>query len=280
MSQILIIYLMPEINWMTILESQQDEFIINLRNRMPAFTRGKYDFDEAIHLYSLDYDGELEEDGLAEKLNWFCEELTYKYNGDYFPHKFINYKIGKVGEESVKDYLGKLISNVNYELYEWGDDGTDFYLTSNTSVNLQVKTTCFSRILEYNIEYGEDTYEYFSDLEYNYINLESDKCEKIIDGLKWKISEKEHKKNQICIFVLLLNQVVRDEMPNYVDIKEIDKEVVSYTNEAVYHFDCNAIYSSILCGFKPTDLLKPDTDIYLKDLFYIGGLKGYLKHFT
>ncbi len=56
--------------------------------------------------------------------------------------------------------------------------------------------------------------------------------------------------------------------------------VLSNINEAVYHFDCNAIYSSILCGFKPTDLLKPDTDIYLKDLFYIGGIKGYLKHFT
>ncbi len=36
---------MPEINWMTILESQQDEFIIKLIYRMPAFTREKYDFD-------------------------------------------------------------------------------------------------------------------------------------------------------------------------------------------------------------------------------------------
>ncbi|NES02054.1 MAG: hypothetical protein F6K22_03940 [Okeania sp. SIO2F4] len=44
---------MPEVNWMTILESQQDEFIINLKHRTPAFTRGKYDFDESIHLYSL-----------------------------------------------------------------------------------------------------------------------------------------------------------------------------------------------------------------------------------
>ncbi|MGD1700891.1 hypothetical protein ACP6PM_13650 [Dapis sp. BLCC M229] len=93
---------MPEVNWMTILESQQDEFIIKLKERMPAFTREKYDFDEAIHLYSLDYDGYLEEDELAEKLNWFCEELTYKYNGYLSPDKFINYKIGKVGEESVK----------------------------------------------------------------------------------------------------------------------------------------------------------------------------------
>ncbi|GGA25625.1 hypothetical protein [Okeania sp. KiyG1] len=69
-------------------------------------------------------------------------------------------------------------------------------------------------------------------------------------------------------------------MPIYVDIKEIDKEFVSYIYHPVYDFDCNGIYSSILCGFKPTNLLKPNTDIYLKDLFYIGGLKGYLKHFT
>lgn len=266
---------MPEINWMTILASQQDDFIIKLKHRMPAFTRGKYDFDEATHVYSLD-----DSDDIREKMNWFCEELTYKYNnGDYFADKFANYKIGKIGEESVKKYLGKLISNVNYELYEWGDDGKDFYLRDNRAVNLQVKTTCFSRILEY-IEYGEDTYDYFSALEYDYVHLKHDECHKIIDEVKWKISEKEHKKNQICIFVLLLNQVVGDEMPNYVDIKEIDKEVVSYRNEAVYDFDCNAIYSSILCGFKPTDLLQPDTDIYLKDLFYIGGLTGYLKHFT
>ncbi|NES02055.1 MAG: hypothetical protein F6K22_03945 [Okeania sp. SIO2F4] len=197
----------------------------------------------------------------------------------------VNYKIGKVGEESVKQYLGRLISDVDYELYEWGDDGTDFYFRNNTSVSLQVKTTCFDRTLEKcldlelnKFELDEDEYLYYSYM--NYVNLEHDKCEKIIDIIKWKISGKEHKKNQICIFVLLLNQVVGDEMPNYVDIKEIDQEVVSYRNEAVYHFDCNAIYSSILCGFKPTYLLKPDTDIYLKDLFYIGGIKGYLKHFT
>ncbi|NEQ75759.1 MAG: hypothetical protein F6K23_23565 [Okeania sp. SIO2C9] len=55
MSQILIIYLMPEVNWMKILESQQDEFIIKLKDRMSSFTRSKYDFDEAIHLYYLDY---------------------------------------------------------------------------------------------------------------------------------------------------------------------------------------------------------------------------------
>ncbi|NEN90603.1 MAG: hypothetical protein F6K48_17495, partial [Okeania sp. SIO3H1] len=278
MSQILIIYLMPEVNWMKILESQQDEFIIKLKERMPAFTRSKYDFDEAIHLYSL---VDLDDIDLTDKLNWFCQELTYKYYGgysDYFPDEFINYKIGKIGEESVKQYLGKLISNVNYELYEWGDDGTDFYLTNNKSVKLQVKTTCFSRILEENIdyEYEEDEYEYFCVLELDYVNLEHDECQKILDGVKWKISEKEHKKNQICIFVLLLNQVVGDRMHNYVEIKEIDKEFVSYINHPVYDFDCNGIYSSILCGFKPTNLLKPNTDIYLKDLFYIGGLKGYL----
>ncbi len=66
---------MPEINWMTILESQQDEFIIKLKERMPAFTRSKYDFDEAILLYSLVDDGCLGQDELSEKLNWFCEEL-------------------------------------------------------------------------------------------------------------------------------------------------------------------------------------------------------------
>ncbi|MDJ0555127.1 MAG: hypothetical protein QNJ68_11920 [Microcoleaceae cyanobacterium MO_207.B10] len=170
---------------------------------------------------SLDYDGELEEDELAEKLNCFCEELISKYYGkyrDYFPHKFINYKIGKIGEASVKDYLGKLISYIDYKLYEWGDGGTDFYLKNNKSVSLQVKTTCFSRIFEKDIDYEVDEYEYFFYLEYNYVNLEQDKCEKILDGVKWKISEKEKNQNQFFIFVLLLNQVVGNIIYKYVDI--------------------------------------------------------------
>ncbi|MGK7918851.1 MAG: hypothetical protein AB4080_02420 [Trichodesmium sp.] len=264
----MIIYLMPEINWMTILESQQDEFIIKLKYRMPAFTstRGIYDFDETTHLYFVcdDYDEK------EETMNWFCEELTWKYNGDYFPDKFISYKIGKIGEESVKQYLGKLISDINYELYEWGDGGTDFYLKNNKSVNLQVKTTCFYRILEKIFyseldEYGLDEDDFFSSCDSYYVNLKHDRCQKVLDQIKWKINEQELNKNQICIFVLLLNQVVGDRIRQNFDM--------------IYQ-QIDVSYISILCGFKPTDLLKPDTDIYLKDLFYIGGLKGYLKHFT
>jgi len=222
---------MPEINWMTILESQQDEFIINLKHRMPAFTRSEYDFDEAIHLYPsfFEYPSVFDDFlDLEEQMNWFCEQLTYKYNYCYFPDKFINYKVGKIGEESVKYYLGKLISNVDYELYEWGDDGKDFYLASNKSVSLQVKTTCFDRTLEntfYSVldECGFSEDVYFDIQEDYYRNLEHDECEKIIDEIKWKINEKEQQKNQICIFVLLLNQVVGDRMHIYVKIEEIDK---------------------------------------------------------
>ncbi|WP_287523864.1 hypothetical protein [Okeania sp. SIO2C2] len=258
---------------MTILESQQDEFLIKLRNRMPLFTRSKYDFDEAIHLYSF-----VDCDDLEEKMNRFCEELTWKYNRNYFPDKFINYKIGKIGEESVKQYLGELISDIDYKLYEWGDAGTDFYLRDNRAVNLQVKTTCFDRILDRYIDCEID--EFIYELYRGYVNLEHDLCQKFLDRVKWKISEKEQKKNKICIFVLLLNPVVADRIPSYVDIDAIDKYLIPYlmrTNSGFPQIDVS--YSSILCGFKPTDLLKPDTDIYLKDLFYIGGLKGYLKHF-
>ncbi|NEO55364.1 MAG: hypothetical protein F6K54_21210 [Okeania sp. SIO3B5] len=267
---------MPEINWMTILESQQDEFIIKLKDMMPGFTRGKYDFDEAIHLYSV-CDGDDEKE---EQMNWFCTELTYKYNhGNLLPDKFMNYKIGKIGEESVKQYLGKLISDVDYELYEWGDDGTDFYLRDKRAVSLQVKTTCFNRILEKDIDCEID--EFIYELSEGYVNLEHDLCQNFLDIVKWKISEKEQNKSQVCIFVLLLNQVVGDRISSYVDIEKIDKDLILYrmiTNSSSPQIDLS--YSSILCGFKPTDLLKPDTDIYLKDLFYIGGLKGYLKHFT
>lgn len=156
---------MPEINWMTILESQQNEFIIKLKNRMPLFTRNKYDFDEAIHLYSV-CDGDDEQE---EQMNCFCQKLTNKYYGDYFPDKFINYKIGKIREESVKQYLGKLISDVNYELYEDWDDGTDLYLRDKRAVNLQVKTTCFNIILEKDINCEIDEFMY--ELHRGYVNL-------------------------------------------------------------------------------------------------------------
>ncbi|OZH54419.1 hypothetical protein AFK68_11105, partial [Hydrocoleum sp. CS-953] len=106
---------MPEINWMTILESQQDEFIIKLNYKIPAFTstRGRCDFDGATHLEAV-CDGDDEKE---KQMNWFCEELTYKYYGDIddFSDEFINYKIGKIGEESVKQYLGELISDIDYK---------------------------------------------------------------------------------------------------------------------------------------------------------------------
>ena len=68
---------MPEINWMTILESQQDEFIIKLKRRMPAFTRSEYDLDEAIHLYPSLAKHHSEE----ETINQFCKELTENIMG-------------------------------------------------------------------------------------------------------------------------------------------------------------------------------------------------------
>ena len=168
-------------------------------------------------------------------------------------------------------------------IYEWGDNGKDFSLINNTSVNFQVKTTCFSRILQKDkdIDYEVDEQEYFTDLYEDYLRIDHDKCKKIIDTVKWKISEKELNKNQIFIFVLLLNRVIGDTIAQEIDVTKIDKYLIP--NLIVMNFsppEVDVSYSSILCGFKPTDLLKPDTDIYLKDLFYIGGLKGYLKHFT
>jgi len=45
---------------------------------------------------------------------------------------------------------------------------------------------------------------------------------------------------------------------------------VSYINQAVGNFEFNGIYSSILCGFKPTDLLKPDTlHIFIYKTYFI-----------
>ncbi|MGD1805334.1 hypothetical protein ACP6PL_07815 [Dapis sp. BLCC M126] len=269
---------MPEINWMIILESQQDEFILFLNYNIRTFTRsrGIYNFDGVTHLEAVCYG----DDEKEKQMNWFCEELTYKYYGYRydFPDEFINYKIGKIGEESVKQYLGELISDIDYKLYEWGDGGKDFYLKNNKSVSLQVKTTCFDRTLENDFcsvlnEHGLDECEYFEWKEDDYVNLKHDQCEKVINQIKWKINKQERDKNEICIFVLLLNQVVADRICQ--NFGGIGWDYLGYPQ-----IEIDVSYSSILCGFKPTDLLEPDTDIYLKDLFYIGGIRGYLKHFT
>ncbi len=61
----------------------------------------------------------------------------------------------------------------------------------------------------------------------------------------------------------------------------IDKDLIPLLIQTNYDDpQIDSHYTCILCGFKPTDMLKPNTDIYLKGRFYIGGIKGYLKHFT
>lgn len=119
---------MIELNWMTILESQQEDFIMRLKAWFPAFYKARYDFSEASHIYSVLLDDDYT---MEQQMNNFCYALTEKSNGYYNPDKFMNYKIGKIGEESVKDYLLNLITSVNYELYEYGDNGIDFYLQNN-----------------------------------------------------------------------------------------------------------------------------------------------------
>ncbi len=81
----------------------------------------------------------------------------------------------------------------------------------------------------------------------------------------------------------MLNQIVEDRIFKYVDTTVIDQDLIPALiagNISIYPLEVDISYSSILCGLKPTDLLEPNTDIYLKELFYIGGLKGYLKHLT
>jgi tetratricopeptide (TPR) repeat protein len=49
--------------------------------------------------------------------------------------------LGKLGEVAVKNFLNDLISNVNYNIDNIGDSGFDFYISDNSEIRIQVRTT-------------------------------------------------------------------------------------------------------------------------------------------
>lgn len=73
----------------------------------------------------------------------------------------------------------------------------------------------------------------------------------------------------------MLYLVVCDRIIGF-DFSKIVDDTDFYSYLSTFGYDGN--YNCILGGLKLTELLKANTDIYLKDLFYIGGIKGYLKH--
>jgi hypothetical protein len=246
--------------WISILEEQQKEFIDNKLignlwdDSLKGFNYSRY-WDEVQTLY-LDEEQE-------EKINDFCYALTEKYisyydpDNFYDPDIFMNYKIGKLGEESVKSYLGDLINNVDYKLYESGDGGYDFYLKNKPSFKIQVKATCLLRVNNSKLE--QLTNDHVNEIEIDiYCNPEL-----YFEKLKWKISQNEKDKNNIAIFVVLIDPILGDEIR------------CQYRDE-IFRFS----YNFIIAGFQEMASLKADSDIKINELLYKGGLKGYLKYMS
>ena len=104
------------------------------------------------------------------RLRDFCWEITDKYKdrSEDIHKTFLNNFKGCLGEEAVKDYLGDLITSVNYEIKAGGDGKVDFTLTDNPNIGIQVKT-----------RQGN------------------------INTVKWSISKDEIKKNTVLLCVLI-----------------------------------------------------------------------------
>lgn len=253
-----------KLTWETVLQFQQKDFIYRLKSihsEFPEFTENQLSTLRYVEPYSgycpceriqIFLDGEWE-----NKLDFFCDKLTYKFSEsdvDCFSEvdvdNFVNYKIGKLGEEAVKIFLGDLVSNVDYELYERGDGGTDLFITNNRNIKIQVKTTAAFRVTcKQMCEFGlsED------DLFFSLLDYKLGKCSSI-DSAKWIVKNQEKQKNKIIVFVLLLNPVIGEK------IEDADRG-----------YDC------AIAGFMPTEIIGLCKEKFsIQDLLYCGGIRHYL----
>ncbi|ERT08531.1 putative tPR repeat protein [Lyngbya aestuarii BL J] len=216
-----------------------------------------------IDLYFDDvYDHPEEDDPLflGQYIDRFCMEMSYKYyqiNEDYWEYKYrqcfetfyqadqyMNHYIGKLGEEVVKLYLGGLITEVDYNLYQYGDGGVDFRLTKDKNIGIQVKTHALFRIdtqtkVDHNLD-GGDIFSIF------FQNISTSIAE-----VKWQVTPDELNKNKVCIFVLLLSFV--------------EGEGTSPQPEL------------LMAGWKPSHMINNINCIQMEDLFYMGGIRIYLE---
>ncbi|MDJ0733016.1 MAG: tetratricopeptide repeat protein [Nostocaceae cyanobacterium] len=104
-----------------------------------------------------------------KQLREFCWQMAEKYKRvSPVRDVFLNFLKGKLGEEVVKERLGDLITEVDYEKRLGGDGKIDFTLTSDSAIGIEVKS-----------RHGS------------------------IDRVRWSISSEEVEKNAVvvCIFI-------------------------------------------------------------------------------
>ena len=249
---------MKELSWQGILEAQQQDFVQRLKHSLNRYSS---ECDE-VTLSRLDsnpfcsasYHSELItisfDEPQEEELHNYVEELVYKFFGEYDPDKYANYKIGKIGEEAVKLYLGNLVTKVDYVIYEYGNRGTDFRLVSNNNIGIQVKTKSLYRITNKDIWENEMDNWFVNDVMNDFYENGKDR----VDDISWSIDQKEINGNRLLICVLLLNG--------------IEADTIQLQNNQ---------YKCVMAGFKPTGEMKYAQSFKMKDLLYSGGIRGYLE---
>ena len=253
---------MTEITWQSILKSQQQDFIRRLKFSYDS-RNCSCEFLQFSNLNLIDescvpvagHNSEIIELDLCNEheneIHEFCCELTNKYwnenSNTYLDDSYINYKIGKLGEEAVKVYLDDLIDEVNYKLSEHGDGGVDFTFAKNRNIKIQVKTISLNRISCDRI----DKYQLTDDDIGYLLQAPEQYCFEAMNN-SWSISSEESYKNNILICVLLLNS--------------IDGERI-----------INNTYKFLMAGFILIEK-KADKQIFkIDELLYMGGIKGYLE---
>lgn len=203
---------MKELSWQAILHAQQQDFIQRLKHSLTLYPPE----GDVVTLSCLDsnsfckvsYHSERIKISFYEEqeieIDNFCCEQVYKFNEDYDsddPDAYINYKIGKIGEEAVKIYLNDLITEVDYEIYDYGDGGLDFALKNHKNIGIQVKTKTLNRVTCKHIYKHNLTYD---DI-YTKIDLYESAPDRV-NNIMWTISQKEINQNQVLICILLRNR--------------------------------------------------------------------------
>jgi hypothetical protein len=150
-------------DWTTPLRSQQADFIQRVKSG---------------HLLHCEAEGQHSELTVIsgeklKQLRKFCWQMAEKYKRTSPVYDvFINNLKGKLGEEVFKARLANLITEVDYEKRQRGDDKVDFRLASDPSIGIQVKA-----------RHGS------------------------IDTVRWSISSEEVDKNAVLICVLIQEEV-------------------------------------------------------------------------
>jgi hypothetical protein len=122
-----------EASWIRLLRCQQEDFTERLKVGQ-LLTAGA----PGSHGESFQVSG----DGL-KILRGFCWDMAEKYKrGANVRRTYLNNLKGKLGEEIIKNSLGNLVHEVDYDLKVGGDGKVDFTLASDPRYGIQVKTRC------------------------------------------------------------------------------------------------------------------------------------------